>query len=159
MASLDAGASDSFNSSSPRFDENARKRRIRGSVAVATALGGLVLAVFAVSANQGPASAVRRFHQSVIDRDLSATKLDLVPSNPQAEQAFISEVAQLLRVSQSVELGRVQARGRTALVDVVYRDRFGQALPVRYVMVKRQLRWQVDPIQTLDLRRAMFDFS
>lgn len=117
------------------------------------------MAVFAVSANQGPASAVRRFHQSVIDRDLSATKLDLVPSNPQAEQAFISEVAQLLRVSQSVELGRVQARGRTALVDVVYRDRFGQALPVRYVMVKRQLRWQVDPIQTLDLRRAMFDFS
>jgi hypothetical protein len=83
----------------------------------------------------------------------------LVPSNPQSEQAFINEVAQLLRVSQSVELGRVQARGRTALVDVVYRDRFGQALPVRYVMVKRQLRWQVDPMQTLDLRRAMFDFS
>jgi hypothetical protein len=159
MASLDAGASDSFNSSSPRFDENARRRRFRGSVAVATALGGLVLAVFAVSANQGPASAVRRFHQSVIDRDLPATKLDLVPSNPQSEQAFINEVAQLLRASQSVELGRVQARGRTALVDVVYRDRFGQALPVRYVMVKRQLRWQVDPMQTLDLRRAMFDFS
>ncbi len=125
------------------------------SFLAAAALAVLTLATFAVAADRGPESAVKRFHEAIKEGDEAAIDQVLVGSPDGADQArLIGVVRQLLTIDSRVELGRVASIGREATVDVRYPIRGGSF--VRFVLDQQQGRWQVDAKKTLDLYRRPF---
>ncbi|MBL8067437.1 MAG: hypothetical protein JNM28_03230 [Armatimonadetes bacterium] len=127
-----------------------------GSSAILTLL---TLAVFAYSKDQGPESAVRRYHVAVSDGDRSAAKALESGSGAYSDQ-MAGYVRTLLANSESVSLGRIRPDGRKATVDVIYRLSRGRGIvAVRYVVVKPDLKWRVDLDETVSLLNRMNRFE
>jgi len=152
--------------------------RRQSSLIAATVLSLLTVTVFAVSRNQGPESAIQRYHEA-LDNFADPTALNAAFNLPDGQrpgtldavrfatvqdsqaretQAFHSEILRLLRESQSVRAGKVHRSGRIGLVDVVYASRFG-VMTVRYAMQKGRSGWLIDTAETLRRTRALMGFG
>jgi len=148
--------------------------RRQTSVIAATILTLLTVTVFAVSRNQGPESAILRYHEALskfqdptalakafalpeADRPgtLDAVRFATVQNAQLPEnQSFHTEILRLLKESRSVRIGHVQRAGRVALVDVVYASPFG-VMTVRYAMQKGRSGWLIDTAETLRRTRSL----
>lgn len=125
----------------------------------AVVLSFLTLAVFAYSKDQGPESAVRRYHQAVINRDLEAVR-KMETGDGQYGNELPRVVGQLTSESQSVSLGKVQKDGRRAYVDVIY-TLSGQRgiMALRFVVDKPEMKWRVQSDETVRLLSRMSQFE
>lgn len=125
----------------------------------AVVLSLLTLVVFAYSKDQGPESAVRRYHQAVLNQNpLELKKLE-TGSEANSRQLPIF-VGQLFSQSESISLGRVQKNGRRAYVDVIYRlSNERGIMALRFVVDKPDLKWQVQSDETVRLLSRMSQFE
>lgn len=127
-----------------------------GSAVVLTLL---TLAVFAYSKDQGPESAVRRYHQAIAEGNVEELRQVEAPGS-QYSQQLASYMQQVMSQSQRASLGRVRQDGRTAYVDVIYPLASGQGMAaMRFVVKKPNLRWQVNADETVKLLTRMKQFE
>lgn len=123
-----------------------------GSIAAAGALAVLTLTVFVVARDQGPLSAVKRFHEAAASGDpdgLARTTL----AGP-ASAALAGRVRALLMEGPQISVGAVESEGRRARVDLVYSFPEG-FLTVRYQLTKPTSRWLIDARDTISQTDAL----
>lgn len=115
--------------------------------------------MFAYSKDTGPESTVRRYHQSIIDGDISdLTKVTIGSDGAQEQLRMI--VTGALRQSEGVTLGRVRQDGREAYADVVYVLPGGRGMTtLRFMVRKPNLKWKIDSEGTLRLLSRMNQFE
>ncbi len=146
--------------------------RRQTSVIAATILTLLTVTVFAVSRNQGPESAILRYHEALsrfqdpasLAKAFALQKADqpgtldavrfATVRNAVGDESFHTEILRLLKESRTVRIGHVQRAGRVALVDVVYASPFG-VMTVRYAMQKGRSGWLIDSPETLRRTRSL----
>ena len=146
--------------------------RTQSSVIAATILSVLTATVFAISRNQGPESAIMRYHEELAKfRDPGLLFKSLTENSNQAQSSVVREstidpptaqgvadfhveILRLLRESRSVRVGSVNRAGRLALVDVVYASTNG-VMTVRYALQKDRYGWRIDTVETLHRTRSL----
>ncbi|HZH97643.1 MAG TPA: hypothetical protein VEX38_01615 [Fimbriimonadaceae bacterium] len=125
------------------------------SLAASAVLAILTLLVFFVLQHYGPESAVRRFHQAVLND--SARELALVtvqtPGDPDVQ--FLSQmVRDSVRTGANIRLGRVERERNRAVAEVGYV--YPRGVRVIYWVVERKpAGWMVNGKATTDLFRRM----
>ncbi|MBA4294202.1 hypothetical protein C0431_14665 [bacterium] len=130
-----------------------------GSYGAAAVLSVLTLAVFAYSKDTGPESTVRRYHQSIIDGEISDLSKVTIGTDGAQEQLRLI-VTGALRQSEGVTLGRVRQDGREAYADVVYVLPGGRGMTtLRFMVRKPNLKWKIDSEGTLRLLSRMNQFE
>lgn len=122
-------------------------------------LSFLTMAVFAYSKDQGPESAVRRYHQAVFSQDIEAVRR-METGEGQYSKELPRLMTQLYGQSESMSLGKVQKDGRRAYVDVIY-TLSGQRgiMALRFVVDKPDLKWRVQSDETVRLLSRMSRFE
>lgn len=122
------------------------------SIAAASCLAILTLAVFAVSQGRGPSSVIQQYHKGLLERN--ATALDRLTTQPRtlAHSLLEAKVLEALSFSEEVELGRPITRGRDAAAQAVYISRFG-VMTVVFVFRQDRAGWIIDPVETLSRTR------
>ncbi len=130
------------------------------SVFSAIALSALTLSVFALSANRGPETTVRRFHQAILEGD-SAEVLNLMVDGELETGRFLRlQISDALARGVQIQLGRVTTEGRLSYVDVVYVHSGNRIVgAIRLVVRKPENRWIIDAGSSLKLQAQMNDFS
>ncbi|MFM9873987.1 MAG: hypothetical protein ACKVQS_11045 [Fimbriimonadaceae bacterium] len=119
----------------------------------------LTLSVFAYSKDQGPESAVRRYHQAIAEGDMESLRQNEVSESRYSKQ-LSTYLVQVMAQSQRASLGRVRQNGRFAYVDVIYPLASGRGMAaMRFVVEKPKLRWQVNPDETVKLLSRMSRFE
>lgn len=127
------------------------------SVAAASGLAILTIAVFAVSQGRGPSSVIQQYHKGLIERD--ATALDRLTVQPRtlAHSLLEAKVLEALSFSEEVQIGRAATRGRAAAAPAVYSSRFG-VMTVVFVFRQDRAGWIIDPVETLSRTRESSRF-
>lgn len=127
------------------------------SIAAASGLAILTLAVFAVSQGRGPSSVIQQYHKGLVERD--ATALDRLTTQPRtlAHSLLEAKVLEALSFSEEVQLGRPVTRGRDAAAQAVYISRFG-VMTVVFVFRQDRAGWMIDPVETLSRTRESSRF-
>ncbi|MDI9636684.1 hypothetical protein QPK87_09710 [Kamptonema cortianum] len=141
-------------------ERNAGERKDRVFALVcAVLLSALTLSVFAYSIDSGPASTVRRYHVALFEgnrQNVAEIEFDGMERDSAILQRYVVE---LLRQSQSVQLGRVQKDGRVAYVDVTYAlPRSGNISAIRFVVRKPNHRWRIHSRDTLETLFRMMGY-
>lgn len=148
--------------------------RWSSSVVASILLTLLTVTVFALSRNQGPESAIQRYHESLyrlgfqkaLDQiangnatgDAAEIRMSTVQSaQDAATTAFHRDIAQLLSQSKSVRTAQVHRSGRIAFLDVVYANNQG-VMTIRYAMQKGPNGWQIDTVETGRRTRLLMGF-
>lgn len=122
-------------------------------------LSALTLAVFAYSKDQGPESAVRRYHQAIVEGDLMSLQ-QTETAGGRYSRELAPYVSQVMAQSQRASLGRVRQNGRLAYVDVIYPLASGRGMvAIRFVVEKPKLRWQVSSDETVKMLSRMSRFE
>lgn len=122
-------------------------------------LSVLTLLVFAYSKDQGPESAVRRYHQAIASGDMETLR-EIESGGNRYSQELASYLQQVMSQSQRASLGRVRQDGRTAYVDVIYPLGDGRGMmAMRFVVKKPNLRWKVSSDETVKLLTRMSQFE
>jgi hypothetical protein len=127
----------------------------------AVVLTALVLFVFSTLQNYGPESAVRRFHEGILRRDMREINEVTMPANSHQEEGEVNAMARLIygRLNQSrrIRLQDMQRSPKAIIVTVLYYTPDGAPLGnAPYVAVKTQLGWRVDVHRTWQLWNSMF---
>lgn len=129
------------------------------SLLAAIALSTLTLSVFALSANRGPESAVRRFHQALLEGD-HAMVVNLMEDGEQESGRYLRlQIASALAQGVQIQLRRVTTEGRLSYVDVIYLSGNRLVGAIRLVVRKPGNRWMINAGESLKLQAQMNDFS
>ncbi len=123
--------------------------RIQGSIA-AGLMTVLTLSVFGAAQNQGPESAVKRYHEAVRAGNLNAVS-EVTSENPRAGQpaGLHLLVRRLLDSGAQVRFGGTRKNYPEALVEVAYVLPNGEVWAWPYVTRLQAGRWRIDSIETI----------
>ncbi len=127
-------------------------RRLQ-SILAAAVLAALTLTVFGLTQNSGPESAVRRFHEALLqgsgDR-LAAELADV--RDVEAARELRARVLVLLQNRARVGVAKVVQEGKNARVFVTYQlPQQGLMAIIPFALRKSTGAWLVDARKTLDL--------
>ena len=118
-------------------------------------LAGLTLFVFFVLQNYGPESAVRRFHQAFLRRDLPALQeVTVEPLNSEPVNAVAFAVSRVLPAVDGYQLRQIERSQRAVLMEIQYiRGKRIVAVLPWYVEKKGSPNWRVNATETLNWMR------
>ncbi len=127
------------------------------SFSAAILLTGLTVAVFAVSRDSGPESALLRLNAAMKSGDR------LAQSNSFAEISTDAAVHQIQGVMGAAndaglqfKIGRIKLRGRESVVEAAYIDpATSRFITIQFALVKPARKWLVSAYRTSDLNREM----
>jgi len=118
------------------------------SIAAAGGLAIFTLLVFGLLPNYGPASALRRFHQAIIDGDeREVRRVVMEPLDATPARRVIGVVGHLLQ-NGYVSVARPERSPREVRVVMLYRDDNGQPFPIVFVVEKQQHQWRINLSKT-----------
>ena len=131
-----------------------KEQLTRSSVIPAALMAAVVFFVFFTLQNYGPESAVRRFHEGVLDQ--SYVEIDdviLRPSNPNHVGLLEMYVANHLAQGAQITLHDVERAPTSVSVSVVYHAPNTLPASVTWATQKTEDGWKVDVDRTLYLWR------
>ena len=127
-----------------------KEQLARSSIIPAALLAALVIFVFFTLQNYGPESAVRRFHEGVLDQNYSEIDEDVLqPVDPNKVGDLENFVVSKLAAGARIRLQDVERTPTSVSVRVIYHA--PDALPTwaLWSAQKTQDGWKVDVVRTL----------
>lgn len=106
----------------------------------------MVLAVFWVLRDYGPESAIRKFHQRLLDRDSAQlqTLLEQPISNPES-QIFLADINNLISLQARPQVQGMVRRPRLVVADVLYLLPDGRQAIRKFTVERVGRTWQINP--------------
>jgi len=134
-----------------------RLPRQAASIVAAAILSILTLSVFAVQQNNGPESAVQRFHEGLQQGDARAVAAVSFQSLDDPSFTELgSRVTMLMRAGAQVQLVHIERKDNAAIVHVSYslpKQRLVTYIP--FAALRLRGAWMVDSRKTLELMREL----
>ncbi len=124
----------------------------RRAILASALLAVLTVFVFSTLRNYGPDTAVRRYHQALLEQDLNEVQRYTVGSvQSSSSRALINEVLPILIQGGSFQIGRrtAQKDPRIVFTEVMYTRRDRQKIGMVFVAERTELGWKVNADKTL----------
>lgn len=120
------------------------------SILSSVVLAAITLLVFYMLQDYGPESALRKFHEAIVQRDAQTlNEVTMGGTQSQDVREAVSAIGSfLIQSGARYRLLRTDHRGRQVGAEVVYIFPSGQTRTIYWIIVKSGNSWKVDPTAT-----------